>query len=136
MIQVIFGRKGSGKTKRILDMANTSMKTAKGEIVFIDDDNRYMFDLRHEIRFVNAKDYKISSPDMFLGFLSGIVAANYDMNEMYVDGFLRLVEADINDLGPFFERLESLAASHDLRVIISTTAKTDEPPEYLKKYII
>ncbi len=136
MIQVIFGRKGSGKTKRILDMANTSMKTAKGEIVFIDDDNRYMFDLRHEIRFVNAKEYDISSPDMFLGFLSGIVAANYDMNEMYVDGFLRLVEADLNELGGFFDKLEALADTHSLKVIISTSGPSDEPPEYLKKYII
>lgn len=136
MIQVIFGRKGSGKTKRILDMANTSMKTAKGDIVFIDDDNRYMFDLRHEIRFVNAKEYDISSPNMFLGFLCGIVAANYDMNEMYVDGFLRLVEADLNELSGFFDRLEKLAEAHNLKIIISTSGPSDEPPEYLKKYII
>ena len=136
MIQVIFGRKGSGKTKRILDMANTSMKTAKGEIVFIDDDNRYMFDLRHEIRFVNAKEYKIANPDMLLGFLSGIVAANYDMNEMYVDGFLRLVEADLDELEPFFSRLDALSAEHNLTIIISTSGSSDEPPAYLTKYLI
>lgn len=136
MIQVIFGRKGSGKTKRILDMANKSIESAKGDVVFIDDDNRYMFDLRHEVRFVNAKDYKVSSPEMFLGFLSGIIAANYDMNEMYVDGFLRLVDSKLADLESFFTRLDEMAQKHNLRVIISTSGDSDVPPEYLKKFII
>ena len=54
MIQVIYGKKGSGKTKRILDMANHMVDTQHGDVVFVDDDNRYMFDLRHEVRFVNA----------------------------------------------------------------------------------
>jgi hypothetical protein len=135
MIQIIYGRKGTGKTKRIIDLANQSIDSNKGEIVFIDDDNRYMFDLRHEARFVNAKEYDISSPNMFFGFLCGIVAANYDMNEMYVDGFLRLVEADLNDLGSFFQRLEEMAEKNNLHVVIATSGP-DEAPEYLKKYII
>lgn len=135
MIQLIYGRKGTGKTKRIIDMANKSIDSNKGEVVFIDDDNRYMFDLRHEVRFVNAKEYNISSPTMFLGFLSGIVAANYDMNEMYVDGFLRLVEANLAELECFFDQLDELAAKHNLKVIISTSGP-DEAPEYLKKYFI
>ena len=57
MIQVIYGKKGSGKTKRILDMANHMVDTQHGDVVFVDDDNRYMFDLRHEVRFVNAGEY-------------------------------------------------------------------------------
>ena len=57
MIQIIFGKRGSGKTKRIIDMANASIRESKGDVLFIDDDNRYMFDLKHQIRFVNASEY-------------------------------------------------------------------------------
>ena len=62
MIQVIHGKKGSGKTKRILDQANEAIKEHKGDVIFIDDDNRYMYDLRHEVRFVNASEYGSDSP--------------------------------------------------------------------------
>ena len=69
MIQVIHGKKGSGKTKRILDQANEAIKEHKGDVIFIDDDNRYMYDLRHEVRFVNAGEYGSDSPE-FPGYLS------------------------------------------------------------------
>ena len=61
MIQVIAGKKGSGKTKRIIDMANQASQESKHDIVFIDDDNRYMFDLRHEVRFINAANTSCSA---------------------------------------------------------------------------
>ena len=68
MIRVIFGEKGAGKTKRIIDMANESIKTAKGSIVFIDDDNQYMFELKHSIRFVDASEFHIDGPNCGTGF--------------------------------------------------------------------
>ena len=57
MIQLIFGEKGSGKTKRILEIANQTAEQAKGSIVFIDEDDRYMYDLNLSIRFINATEY-------------------------------------------------------------------------------
>ena len=136
MIQVIYGKKGSGKTKRILDMANQASKTSDGDLVFIDDDNRYMFDLRHEVRFINATEYKVSSPNMFLGFLSGIIASNYDMTKLFVDGFLRLVKAEMADLEVFFQRLDSMCENHKVDLVISAGGDPETMPEYLKKYII
>lgn len=136
MISIIYGKKGSGKTKRIIDMANLASKENEGDLVFIDDDNRYMFDLRHEIRFINATEYFVSSPDMFLGFLSGIIASNYDMSCLYIDGFLRLVKADLADLGDLFERLNVMAEAHSVSVVISVSGDPDSAPEFLKPYLI
>ena len=136
MIRVIYGRKGSGKTKRIIDMANIAVRENDGDLVFIDDDNRYMFDLRHEIRFINAAEYSVSSPEIFLGFLSGIFASNYDMGLLFVDGFLRLVQADLADLAPMFERLEQLAEKHKVDVVLSISGDTDNAPEFMARYII
>ncbi len=65
LIRVIFGEKGAGKTKQIIDMANEMVKESTGSMVFVDDDSRYMFDLKHEIRFVDASEYGIDSPKMF-----------------------------------------------------------------------
>lgn len=136
LIQVIYGKKGSGKTKRIIDMANTASKENDGALVFIDDDNRYMFDLHHEIRFVNATEYSVSSPDMFLGFLCGIISSNYDMSCLYIDGFLRLVNAQLEDLSALFAKLDEIADSHKVTVVISVSGDPDEAPDFIKSYLI
>ena len=135
MIRIIYGKKGSGKTKKIIDAANEAVKSSTGELVFIDDDNRYMYDLRHEIRFVNATEYDVSSPDTFMGFICGILAGNYDMKQLFIDGFLRLVKSEMADLEPFFVKLEDITHRHGVDVAISATAKDDAVPEFLKKYI-
>ena len=135
MIRIIYGKKGSGKTKKIIDAANEAVKVSTGELVFIDDDNRYMYDLRHEIRFVNATEYDVSSPETFMGFICGILAGNYDMKQLFIDGFLRLVKSDMADLEAFFAKLEDITHRHGVDVVISASAKDDEVPEFLKKYI-
>ena len=97
MIQAIVGRKGSGKTKRLLDMANEALKVEHGHIVFVDDDKRYMYDLRHEIRFVDASEYmpkEHRSPDALIALLGGMLAADYDITLICVDAFHRLANAD------------------------------------------
>ena len=136
MIRIIYGKKGSGKTKKIIDAANEAVKSSTGELVFIDDDNRYMYDLRHEIRFVNATEYDVSSPDTFMGFICGILAGNYDMKQLFIDGFLRLVKSEMADLEPFFVKLEDITHRHGVDVVISASAKADTVPEFLKKYIV
>lgn len=136
MIQVIYGKKGTGKTKRIIDMANDSIKDQKGDVLFIDDDNRYMFDLRHEIRFINAGEYDVHNAQMFLGFVCGLLAQNFDISLVYVDAFLKLVREDVQKLSWLFEKLEAVCAKHNVRFVISCNGDQGEEPDFLKKYLI
>lgn len=136
MIQVIHGKKGSGKTKRILDMANAAINEHRGDVIFLDDDNRYMFDLRHEVRFVNAKEYGNDSPEMFFGFLSGMLAQNFDISAIFVDAFLKLVNTAVENTEAFFTRLEQLSAKHSVEFILSVNCDDAVAPEFIKKYFI
>jgi hypothetical protein len=136
MIQIIHGKKGTGKTKRILDMANQAIADQKGDIVFIDDDNRYMFDLRHEVRFVNAGEYGMVSPEMFLGFLSGMIAQNFDVSQVFIDAFLKLIKVGINQTEWFFTRLEELSEKHNISFVLSISGDDEDMPAYLQKYYI
>ena len=136
MIQFIYGKKGSGKTKRIIDMANEAAMTHDGSIVFIDDDNSYMYQLKHQIRFINAREYPVSGAEAFLGFLSGVLASNYDLSLLFMDGFARIVNAKIEELEAFFAELEKLADAANVTLVISASGASDEAPEYLKKYVI
>ena len=136
MIQVIAGKKGSGKTKRIIDMANTATQESKHDIVFIDDDNRYMFDLRHEVRFVNAGEYNLLSDQMFMGFLCGLVAQNFDVGLILIDAFKKLIKADLSTTQWMFERLETLSEKHSVDFVLSVSEDPDLLPEHIKKYVI
>jgi hypothetical protein len=136
MIQVIHGKKGSGKTKRIIDLANHSIKESKSDVLFIDDDNRYMFDLRHEVRFINAGEYGIISAEMFLGFLCGLLAQNFDVGTIFIDAFLKLMKIDLKDSQWFFERVDGLCERHGVDFVLSISEDTENLPEYIRKYVI
>ena len=136
MIQVIAGKKGSGKTKRIIDMTNNATQEIKHDIVFIDDDNRYMFDLRHQVRFINAGEYNLSSDQMFTGFLCGVVAQNFDVGLIAIDAFKKLIKADLPTTAWLFERMESISEKHSVDFLLSVSEDPAELPEFIKKYVI
>ena len=139
MIQIIFGKRGSGKTKRILHLANESIKEQRGDVLFIDDDNRYMFDLRHEIRFVNAGEYGARGVAKFIGFINGIMAGNFDVSLVFIDAFLRLVQVshpDIHTLEGFFDELEEISTRCNVDFVISFSEDAELVPDRIRNYAI
>ncbi len=136
MIQVIAGKKGSGKTKRIIDMANQATQESTHDIVFIDDDNRYMFDLRHEVRFINAGEYDLLSDQMFMGFLCGAVAQNFDVGLIFIDAFKKLIKSELGTTEWLFKRMEAISEKHSVDFVLSISAGVDELPEFIQKYVI
>ena len=140
MIKIIAGNKGSGKTKRLIDMTNDTAKTAAGNVVFLDKDNSYMYEIDRAVRFVNVNDYydykKEASADKLLGFLCGMLASNYDISTIFVDAFLKLVKIDVAESGWFFESLESYGKKHDVTFVLSVSADPEAMPEFCKAYII
>jgi len=140
MIQVIAGNKGSGKTKRLIDMATEALKNEHGIIAFIDDDKRYMYDLPHDIRFVDASDYvavKGCSVDVFYGFLSGMMAVNYDLTLICVDAFLKLCKkTPLEEMEAFFAGLNALSEANHCTFIINISCDIEALPEFVKPYVI
>ena len=136
MIQIIAGKKGSGKTKRIIDMTNTLAAESANDVVFIDKDSSYTRDITHKARFVNASEYHITTPEMFLGFLCGMLSSNYDIGTIFVDAFLKLCKTEMAEAEWFFASLEKLCAKHDVDFVLSVSAEPAELPAYMQNYII
>lgn len=136
MIQIIFGKKGSGKTKRILDMANASVKEAKGNVLFIDDDKKYTLSLKPQVRFIDAGEYDVRGEAPFYGFLAGILAGNYDISVIYIDAFLKLVRKDAGELVDFFAKLEKLVGQAGCDMVISLSDDAANVPESIRRYQI
>ena len=136
MIKIIAGNKGSGKTKRLIDMTNETAKTTSGNVVFLDKDNSYMYEIDRAIRFVNVNDYRVQSAEMFLGFLGGMLASNYDISVIFIDAFLKLIGINIADADWFFTSLEQYGQKHDVTFVLSVSADPETLPEFCKSYVI
>ena len=136
MIQVIAGKKGSGKTKRLIDLTNTTARDAEHDVIFLDDDNRYMFDVDHKVRFINAEDYHIHNADMFIGFVCGMLSSNYDIGTVFIDAFLKVCHTELQDTEKLVGTLAEVGAKHNVDFVLSLSADPDELPEHLKQYLI
>ena len=136
LIGVIFGEKGTGKTKRILDLANKSAKEAKGSIVFIDDDSSYMYDLPTNVRFINSSDYGIESPKMLYGFLCGITAMDFDLEYIFIDGFVKIARHSLETMEDLFHDLKIFAEEHQLNIILSINHDSKNLPAFAQEFIL
>ena len=136
MIKIIAGNKGSGKTKRLIDMTNETAKTTSGNVVFLDKDNSYMYEIDRAVRFVNVNDYRVQSAEMFLGFLGGMLASNYDISVIFIDAFLKLIGINIADADWFFASLEQYGQKHDVTFVLSVSADPETLPDFAKAYVI
>ena len=136
MVQLIYGAKGSGKTKRLLDMVNQELAETKGDVVFIDDDKRYMYDVKHEVRFVDVTEYGIDSEDKLYGFISGMLAQNFDIAAIYLDAFLHIIKKKPEEIENTVKDLEKIAKMNDCKLVLNVSGDPDKIPEFLKPYII
>jgi ABC-type uncharacterized transport system ATPase subunit len=136
MVRIVSGPKGSGKTKRMIDYANDSVTTSEGEIVFINDREKYRVKLDNHIRYVNVEDFFITSPDVFFGFLNGLIAENYDVKTVYIDNVLRIINLDdINQLEDLFSKLRKLEDKYNVEFVLSICADDSQIPEFMKEAV-
>lgn len=132
MITIISGAKGSGKTKKIIDKANSSIPTTDGHIVFLTDTKRYSLEIKYQIRLIDTKEYGITNKDLFMGFVKGIVSGNGDLQQVYIDGMARITQLDISEMEYIYDELEKMSNANNVEFIV--TVSSDTLPEFMKKY--
>lgn len=134
MIQILPGEKGTGKTKKIIAMANSVSESIKGSTVFLDDDSSYMYDLGYSIRFVNVTEYDVHTPAGFLGFIAGLCASDYDLEAVFVDRFLEMMQLPLEELEFFFAQLDAFCKLHKLTMVFSVGQTKEQLPAYMHCY--
>ncbi|MBR3921157.1 MAG: hypothetical protein IKJ47_04410 [Oscillospiraceae bacterium] len=133
MVKIITGKKGSGKTKVLIDMINEAAKSTSGNIVCIEKGLKLTYDINHSVRLTDMEDYNLEGIDMFYGFVNGMIAGNFDIKEIYVDGILKVVGRDYAELGILFDKLDKITGD-DIKCIITVSADDDELPDNVMKY--
>ena len=135
MIKIIYGRKGTGKTKQLIDAANSNAKAAKGLSVFITDNKRCMYDVDRNIRFIDVADWAIAGEDALCGFVKGIAACNSDHEYIYIDGVARIAGKDIKELAGIFYMLDKISAENEITIVLTCSCAEEELPDFVKKYV-
>ncbi|MCH5165862.1 MAG: hypothetical protein J1G01_05625 [Clostridiales bacterium] len=129
MISVIYGAKGSGKTKRIIDAANLAASSVTGQVIFITD-NSDSLGIAASVRFINLAEFDVKSEAEFIGFLKGMLATNFDIQKVFIDGMGRFLSKSAEELKTVFQTIEKEADKADFIATVST----DTLPAFLKKY--
>ena len=135
MFQLIVGKKGKGKTKCLLDKVNNEVNNVLGSVVYLDKSTKHMFELNNKVRLIDVTEYLISDTDEFIGFISGIISQDHDLQQMYLDSFLKIAYLDGEDITKTIERLKAISEKFDVDFIISVSMDESEIPEAVKSEI-
>lgn len=136
MVQLIIGNKGKGKTKHLLDKVNNDIKNISGNIVYLDKSTRHMYDLNNKVRLIDVSRFMIENSKEFIGFVSGIISQDHDLEQMYFDSFLTLASTSVSEIGPIVEKLEKISQSFGVDFILSVSADKEELPEEVKEKVL
>ncbi len=128
MIKLIIGRKGSGKTKRLIELVNAAVESSNGNVVCVEKQRLLTHDVNYRARLVETDHYKVSGYGEFYGFLAGIIAGDYDITDIFVDATLRIGGRNYDELLAFIKKLDSLSKITEQDLVFTVSADEDELP--------
>ena len=136
MLELLIGKKGTGKTKVLIDSVNRAAGEAHGNVIFISNNTgRNMYDIDTKVRMADTSDFDIKSWEEFLGFVCGIISSNFDISNIYIDGVLKIVKDTTEGMEVFLNSDDEMSKKFNIDVMISVSMDASEAPEYIKKYV-
>ncbi len=136
MVQLIAGAKGKGKTKYLIEKANESVKNTHGSVVYLDKNNKHMYELSNKIRLINVSDYPVSNYDMFIGFICGMLSQDHDLETFFLDSFLSVSRVTEEYVEYVLKQLELISRKFEVNFVISISIDEEDMPEDFKDNVI
>ena len=134
MIKLIVGTKGSGKTKTLIDMAKAAAETSKGNVVCVEKGDKLAREGPTSVRLINSDEYQVKGFANLYGFLAGILAGNYDITELFIDGILKIVDHNMDAAAKVLAEIDKIAGN-SVEVVVTVSADQASLPEGIKKYL-
>ncbi|MDY3249236.1 MAG: twitching motility protein PilT [Candidatus Choladocola sp.] len=136
MIQLIVGEKGKGKTKILLDKVNSEVKEAHGNIVYLDKSTKHMYELNNKVRLIDVSGFGLESSGEFIGFIYGILSQDHDLEQMYLDSFLKISQTDETTANTLLAKLQEIGEKFNVTFVISISVNAADLDEKFKENII
>lgn len=132
MIKLITGKRGTGKTKILVDSIKEAAANTRGNVVCIEKAMQLTYDIPYSVRLVDVDSYSIDSFGKLYGFISGMLACNYDISEIFVDGILKIGGRDYEALGAFFADVDKITS--EIEIVFTVSEDAENLPESVLKY--
>lgn len=136
MIQLIVGHKGSGKTKVLVERANAAVRESRGNIVVVENDIKLTYEISSRARLVYAAEYEIRSYDAVYGFITGLLAGNYDITHLFVDPVFKMCGRDFEAFTKMVNKLDKLPAVRDVTILFTVSCEPEELPYHLRDMVV
>lgn len=129
MVSLLIGKKGTGKTKKLIQLANEAVAASSGNVVVIEKGAKLTYDVTHKARLIDTEQYDISGYKMLYGFISGICAGNYDVTDILVDSTFKICKEGIEGLDDFTKELQNLSETTSTNIVVLISADEADIPE-------
>ena len=135
MVELIVGKKGKRKTKVLLDRVNGAVKEANGSIVYLDKSTKHMYELNNKVRLIDVSSYPLKNADEFVGFICGIISQDHDLEQIYLDSFLKVSKLEDADVTDTLDQLDKIGEKYGISIVVSISLDKEEIPEALQDKI-
>ena len=128
MVTLLIGKKGTGKTKKLIERANAAVAASSGNVVVIEKGAKLTYDVTHKARLIDTEQYTIFGYDMLYGFISGICAGNYDVTDILVDSTFKICKDGVAGLETFTTKIQNLSEACSVNVVLLISADEADIP--------
>ena len=136
MVRLIAGEKGTGKTKKLIELINSAAASEAGNVVCIEAEKAMTFDVHYHVRLIVASDYEIASYEAMRGFISGLYAGNYDISHIFIDNLFKIVGGkNDREAEQFLDWLERFSGRHGVRFTVSASVDAENVTDGMRKYL-
>ena len=135
MLKLIIGVKGTGKTKALINLVNTAVDNTSGNVVCIEKGDKLTYDVKHQARLIDTKQYFISDAQSLYGFVAGILASNHDVTDLFIDSALKICNNDSVAFDKFVDEISTLAEKLNVKIVMTSSIPVEEASETVKKYL-
>lgn len=129
MVSLLIGKKGTGKTKKLIALANEAVAASSGNVVVIEKGAKLTYDVTHKARLIDTDQYSVSGYDMLCGFISGICAGNYDVTDILVDSTFKICKEGIDGLEDFTKKMQDLSEASSTNIVLLISADEADIPD-------
>ena len=88
-----------------------------------------MYELNNKVRLIDTSEFGLSSSDGFIGFICGIISQDHDLEQMYLDSFLKIAKLEDADITETIDKLDELGEKYNITFVLSISLDADDLPE-------
>ena len=135
MLKLIIGLKGTGKTKHLIELVNSSLNTTDGDVVCVEKGNKLRFDIKYQCRLIEADEFGIDNADSLYGFIAGLLASNNDIKHLFIDSAYKIAGECDATFDPMLTKIDRLMAEKGIECVMTSSIAEEKATDTVKKYL-